>query len=69
MIYEVEVAVALSRPPGEHRWSKVLIDAETEYEAWRLACAMAHRPEVVYVVRTSKPVLKIRRVPKEEQYG
>lgn len=50
MLAVVEVAVALSRPPHADRWSKVVVEAESESEAVLVACWMAHRSGTVMVV-------------------
>lgn len=50
MIVAVHVGVALSRPPGVDRISRILVEADSEIEAMLIACQMAHRPDVVMPV-------------------
>jgi hypothetical protein len=50
MIVIVEVGVALSRPPGIDRISKVVVEATSEIEGELIACQMVCRKDVVMPV-------------------
>lgn len=41
MIYTVEVAVALSRPPVTHEWRKIVVEAKDPTEAQLIALQIA----------------------------
>lgn len=46
------VAVATSRPPGEHEWRRVVVEAPTETQAELIACQMVIHNGVVMPTRS-----------------